>query len=625
MKKAISIFLCIALAVCSVFAMAGCTKQNEIKSDIVLITNGEDINDGGYNSSAWEGITSYADENMMSCRYYQPALDDNGRLTVESVEKYVELSAKNGAQYIVFPGEEFAVSAYEIAPSYPDVKFVLLDALPHSADDTTDRYVSNVMCVSFDALQSGFLAGYIAVMNGNTELGYFGQKDSRSSANYGAGFVQGASYAADSLGIPATVDWADYDSPLLDYSYDFTITACYKKVEDAKEEVFKVNVVDGTGSGTYTKGSNVTITANPAPKGKVFDRWETKSDTEGVKDKKVNISSKTKSSMNLLVEKCDCTITAVYKDIEEDVCYVNVMDADGATVVSTQAVAFNGQTDIKAPAAPENMVFDRWDCSVAGAVEDENSAETKVTVTDTDITLTPVYKMSTVPTFNVKVVTGEGGDGESTGSGSYLTDDYVEISAAVPKDGYMFSHWENKDAYGNGTGIAMENEYYWSTSFNMIDRYAAVCETMYDHGVTMIFTGGNDKADSAFTAKNNFDYELGVIAGGENNGDAYTTIVKNYGEAVKDCLADFKGGTVVASNCSTDGLYATFVSDDEEIQAKYDEVYKNLANGKIQPIFVEGGAGYDFYMAFNENKMSKCLTLNGWFVDAISLNTKTAK
>ncbi|MGN1124193.1 MAG: hypothetical protein ACI4RR_07590, partial [Eubacterium sp.] len=204
-------------------------------------------------------------------------------------------------------------------------------------------------------------------------------------------------------------------------------------------------------------------------------------------------------------------------------------------------------------------------------------------------------------------------------------DDYVEISAAVPKDGYMFSHWENTDAYGNGTGIAMENEYYWSTGFNMIDRYAAVCETMYDHGATMIFAGGNDKADSAFTAKNNFDYELGVIAGGENNGDAYTTIVNNYGEAVKDCLADFKGGTVVASNCSTDGLYATFVSDDEKVQAKYDEVYKNLASGKIQPILVEGGAGYDFYKAFTENKMSKCLTLNGWFLDAVSLNTKTDK
>ena len=41
--------------------------------------------------------------------------------------------------------------------------------------------------------------------------------------------------------------------------------------------------------------------------GKVFDKWVVKSDTEGVKDSKVNISSDKKSSMNLLVEKCDCT------------------------------------------------------------------------------------------------------------------------------------------------------------------------------------------------------------------------------------------------------------------------------------------------------------------------------
>ncbi len=617
MKKAVSIILCLVLVVSTVFAVAGCSKQSEIKSDIVLITNGGDIKDGGYNQCAWEGINAFADENGLVQRYYQPTLDENGELTVESIEKYVDLSAKNGAQYIIFPGEDFAVAAYEVAPSYPDVKFILLDAIPHSAGDSTDRFISNVMCVTFDTLQSGFLAGYIAVANGNTELGYFGEKSSDDSANYGAGFAQGAAYAADSLGIPVTLDWADYDSPLRDYDYSFTVTACYDKIDDVKdEEIYKVNVVNGTGSGTYTEGSNVTITADPAPAGKVFDHWEVKSDTEGVKDKKVNISSKTKSSMNLLVEKCDCTLTATYKDIEDDFCYVNVMDSDDTTAVSTQAVSINGQTDIKAPAAPENMVFDHWDCSdVAGEIEDESSPETKVTVTDTDVTVTPVYKLSDVPTFNVTVVTGEGGDGASTGSGSYVAGDTVSVAAAVPKEGYMFSHWENVGADGQSAGIAMENEYYWNTTFEMVDRYAAVCESMYDHGATMIFAGGNSKADSAYTAKWNFDFELGVISAGENNKDAYTTIVKNYGEAVKDCLTDYKGGTVISENCATEGIYATFVSENEEIQKNYDEIYKALADGKITPVLAEGGAGYDFCKAFVENNMSDCLTLNGWFVE----------
>ncbi len=44
-------------------------------------------------------------------------------------------------------------------------------------------------------------------------------------------------------------------------------------------------------------------------------------------------------------------------------------------------------------------------------------------------------------------------------------------------------------------------------------------------------------------------------------------------------------------------------------------IEKELADGKLTPILAEGGAGYDFCKAFSEKKMSKCLTLNGWFVD----------
>ena len=345
----------------------------------------------------------------------------------------------------------------------------MVDGIPHSESDKTDRYISNVMCVTFDNLQSGYLAGYIAVKNGNTKLGYFGQYNSDDSANYGAGFAQGAAAAANELGVPVTLDWADYDSPLLNYNYGFTLTACYKKTSEVKnKEVFTVKVENGIGSGTYKEGSNVTVTADPAPKGKVFDKWVTKSNTDGVKDKKVNISSKTKSSMNLLVEKCDCTITATYKDAEGAQYDVQVLGADGKSVYSQQYVSENTSVDITAPAPiTPYTVFDHWETDDKDAVEDVNSRTTKVNVTNKDVKLVPVYKQSDTPTFEVKVVTGEGGNGESTGDGYYVEGDKVELSAAVPKEGYMFSHWENKDSYGVGAGIAIENEYYWNTSFDL--------------------------------------------------------------------------------------------------------------------------------------------------------------
>ena len=216
----------------------------------------------------------------MSARYYQPVLDENGELTSDNVDKYVKLAQDNGAKYVILPGEKFEVIAYEIANTYPEINFVLVDGIPHSASDKTDHFVKNVMCVSFDNLQSGYLAGYIAVKTGNTQLGYFGQYNSKNSANYGAGFAQGAAAAADELGIPVTLDWADYDSPLLSYDYSFTLTACYKKISEVKgKDTYTVKVENGIGSGTYTDGSNVTVTADPAPKGKVFDKWEVKSNT----------------------------------------------------------------------------------------------------------------------------------------------------------------------------------------------------------------------------------------------------------------------------------------------------------------------------------------------------------
>ncbi|MCH5314840.1 MAG: BMP family ABC transporter substrate-binding protein [Eubacterium sp.] len=623
MKKIISVLLCIALVAACLFAASGCSKQNQTKSDIVLITNGGTITDGGYNQSAWEGILNYVEEEPASYCYYQPILDEKGELTVANVEKYVELAANNGAQYIVFPGEEFAVSAYELSGIYPDINFILLGAKPHAADDDTDRYIKNVMSVAFDSIEAGFLAGYTAVLNGHTDLGVFGEYASASS-QYGAGFVQGAAYAADSEGIPVTVNWADYDSPLLDYDYNFTIKACYDKIENANKTTFTVKVVNGIGSGTYTEGSNVTITANEAPAGQVFDHWEVKSDTEGVKDKKVNISSSSKSEMNLLVEKCDCTITAVYKDIEGEYFTVSVMDETGKNVVSVQSVSPNGECWVEAPVASENMVFDHWETSASEQVENIESKGTMVKDVNSNIELTPIYAMSDAPTFNITVETGEGGSGESLGSGSYRAGDKVVAYAAIPEEGYMFSHWENTDAYGYSTGISMENEYYWNTSFEMVDRYAAVCEEMFDRGATAVFNGGNTLAQSAFTAKWNFDYDLSIISAGEKNKDAYITAVNDYRVAVLGCLKDFKGGSVYNANCANESIYLTYVANTETeqgkaIQEKYDAVYKALADGKINLIRVQEGAGYDFCKQYQKNAYSKCLTLNDMFLTGAAL------
>lgn len=609
MKKIVSVILSVVMVLTCIFAFAGCSKSNKTeKMDVILITDGATISDGGYNQSAWNGIKSFCDENNLSYRYYQPSRNDAGELTVETIANYIELAVNDGAQYIVLPGEDFAVAAYEIAPTYKDINFILVDALPHSSSDDTLRLQQNVMCISFDVLQAGFLAGYTSVIDGYNKLGYFGSVFSKNSGNYGAGFVQGAAFAADLLGKPVTLDYADYDSPILNYDYSFKIKPVYEKIPtDSDTNYFSVKVENGLGTGTYAEGENVTITANPAESGKKFDHWEVKSNTEGVKDSKVNISSKNKSSMNLLVEECDCTITAVYADAET--CAISIYDADGETVESVLNVEKGSNADITAPSSYAGLVFDHWEARNSNIeIADENNKSTTVNNVSGDISLYPVYVVSENPTFNVLVENG-------TGSGAYLTGDYVNIIADAPQEGYMFSKWENIDNQGLSTGISMENEFCYTTGFEMVDRYASIVEVMYDKGVQVVFGGGNKISDSIFTATRSFDYPVYSFGSGideSKKGNCLASVVNDYGNAVSLALKDYKGGSIFKADCSNNSIYVTgksLDSEDEDYVDDYAKAYQALAENKIKLINVQSGG--DVRKSFN----SVCLTLNYWVTE----------
>ena len=232
MKRILSAFMCAALIAVSLFAFAGCSKSEQADYKIVMITDGGNVADGAYNQSAWNGVKAFAEEAGVSYRYYQPKVQENEKLSLETAEQYIDLAVKKGAEYIILPSDVFEVAVYDKAPLYNNVKFILVDGTPHPQEDDTDAYIDNVMCISFNSLQSGFLAGYEAVLSGNTKLGYLGSVKSKTSSLYGAGFVQGAQYAADQLGIPVSMDYAEYDSPILDYDYTVTLTANYEKLED---------------------------------------------------------------------------------------------------------------------------------------------------------------------------------------------------------------------------------------------------------------------------------------------------------------------------------------------------------------------------------------------------------
>jgi basic membrane protein A len=93
------------------------------------------------------------------------------------------------------------VPIYEAQTKYPEVKFILLDGAPHTADYSTSETKDNVASIMYAEEESGFLAGYAAVKDGMTDLGFMGGMAVPAVQAFGYGYLQGAEYAADELGL----------------------------------------------------------------------------------------------------------------------------------------------------------------------------------------------------------------------------------------------------------------------------------------------------------------------------------------------------------------------------------------------------------------------------------------
>ena len=71
----------------------------------------------------------------------------------------------------------------------------------HSGDYSEYRTEANVMPILFQEDEPGFLAGYAAVKDGYTKLGFLGGMAVPAVIRYGYGFAEGADYAAKEMGV----------------------------------------------------------------------------------------------------------------------------------------------------------------------------------------------------------------------------------------------------------------------------------------------------------------------------------------------------------------------------------------------------------------------------------------
>ena len=159
--------------------------------EIAFITDGGGIDDQSYNQATWEGLNKYADENALTITAYIPEQVEH-----TAYVKAIDEAIAGGARVVVCLGPFLNPAVYELQYSYPGVQFILLNGEPHTQDYQTYAIEDNVYATYFSEEEIGFLAGYAAVKDGYTELGYIGGLAIEPDINAGYGFISGAQYAA---------------------------------------------------------------------------------------------------------------------------------------------------------------------------------------------------------------------------------------------------------------------------------------------------------------------------------------------------------------------------------------------------------------------------------------------
>ncbi len=180
-------------------------KADNSDDKIAMITDSGDITDESFNQITWETCVAYGEENGVETEYYKPAED-----TDEERINAIDLAISEGATVVVMPGYLFGPAIAEEQDIYPDVKFIAVDVTESDIVNLSGDSVGisdNVYICSFQEEQAGYLAGYAAVKDGYTDLGFLGGIAVPAVIRYGFGYVQGINDAAEELGVDVNVKY----------------------------------------------------------------------------------------------------------------------------------------------------------------------------------------------------------------------------------------------------------------------------------------------------------------------------------------------------------------------------------------------------------------------------------
>ena len=173
---------------------AGSAASSNYK--IAMITDSGDITDMSFNQTTYEASKAFSEKNGVDFQYYKPT-EDSDDARIASFENAVT----DGYNVIIVPGYLFAGMIANVAEDYPNVTIIALDCSQGDFEGAgMTELPENVCSFTYQEELAGYMAGYAAVKEGYTKLGFLGGMAVPAVIRYGYGFVQGCDAAAVELG-----------------------------------------------------------------------------------------------------------------------------------------------------------------------------------------------------------------------------------------------------------------------------------------------------------------------------------------------------------------------------------------------------------------------------------------
>ena len=189
MKKVAIILSSLAV----LLSCVACSKKAAVVEDnrptVRLITDATGIDDKSFNAAAWRGILEFYGESWENAKSRGTKYDV---VTCQTQDMYIptlKQASDEGYDLIVTTGFTFADALDEVAPLYPDQKYMIVDV------DWVDQ--PNVMNFVFTEEQGSYLVGVAAALQAQIDgvlvprFGFIGGVPGATITKFEMGYIQG--------------------------------------------------------------------------------------------------------------------------------------------------------------------------------------------------------------------------------------------------------------------------------------------------------------------------------------------------------------------------------------------------------------------------------------------------